>query len=245
MQRALAHAITSVSPSQPSSHDPALRVKDLERQVTRLEEQLNSQASLITSYRDKEAASYTHLKEQKSKVADLMSQLKQVRLERDQAIGEKYVLQAQLKETNQYASAAETCRILEAKLVETKLESANLKMEIENLKDELETTKGMMMFKAKEYDNLYKELAKVTKQRDLVLERYSPKPSTSSRNSDTAQSARRPPTTQPKSAVKPHFAKGVFDIGLSSSRAGSCNSSVVEDRNKLESSFRLHELKFE
>lgn len=172
-------------------------------------------------------------------------QLKQVRLERDQVIGEKYVLQTQLHEAKQFVTAAETCRLLEAKFVETKLESANLKMEIENLKDEIENSKELLVYKAKENEVLSKELAKVTKQRDLVLERYSPKPSTSSRNSDTAQSARRPPPSQPKSAVKPHFAKGVFNIGYSSSRGGSCNGSMVEDKPlKIDSSFR-QALKFE
>lgn len=250
MQRALANAVSNANPPSTLSLDPVLRVKDLERLVydlcrARLEEQLNSQAALLTSYRDSDAAHYTQLKTQKTQVTDLQSQLQHVRLERDQAIGEKYVLQAKLKETSHLTAAADNCRALEAKLVETKLESAHLKMEIENMSDELETTKALLTYKAKEYDNLNKELAKVSKQRDLVLERYSTKPTSSSRGSETGNSARRPPMSQPKSAVKPHFAKGVFNIGLSSSRPGSCNSSVVEDRSKADSSFRLQDLKFE
>jgi hypothetical protein len=180
-------------------------------------------------------------------VLELQSQVKQVRLERDQAIGEKYILQAQLKEAAELAGAAEHCRVLETKLVETKLESANLKMEIDNLKDELDSTNGLLVFKSKEFENLNKELLKVIKQRDLVLERYTAKPTTSSRNSDSGHASRRPPTLQStRSAVKPHFAKGLFDIGMSSSRAGSCNSSVVEERGiKGDSPFKIRDLKFE
>jgi chromosome segregation ATPase len=198
----------------------------------------------LTDYRDKEAASYTHLKDQRAKVNELQAQVSLVRAERDQAIGEKYSLQEQLRETRQHAAAVDTCRVLEGKLVETKLESANLKMEIENLKDEVESSRGLLVFKNKEFDNLSKELAKVVKQRDLVLERYSSKPS--SRNSDSAQTPRKPPLHLTKSAVKPHFSTGVFDIGLSSSRGGSCNSSVVEERSlRGDCSFRGRDLKFE
>jgi cell division protein FtsB len=198
----------------------------------------------LTNYRDKEAASYTQLKEQRAKVNELQAQVSLVRGERDEAIGEKYILQEQLRETSQYAAAADTCRVLEGKLVETKLESANLKMEIENLKDEIESSRGMLAFKNREFDNLSKELAKVVKQRDLVLEKYSSKPS--SRNSETAQTPRKPPLHLTKSVVKPHFSTGVFDIGLSSSRGGSCNSSVVEERSvRGDGSLRGRDLKFE
>jgi hypothetical protein len=210
-----------------------------------LEEQIERQGSLLTDTKEKEALSDSQLKEERMKGRDLESLLSQVRLERDQAIGEKYLVQAQLKEISHYAAAEETCRGLEDKLAETKLQVAYLKTDVENLRDELNTAQALLLFKGKGFEVLHKELVKSIEQRDVIWGRYSSdSTSSSSRNSDLDQTSRQALRVRPKVALKPPFIQGVFKLGVASSRPSSCDSSVA-GAHRVHFPFRGLDLKLE
>lgn len=99
---------------------------------------------------------------------ELIRKLDTARLERDNAIGERFLLHTNTQEHPAYKELIHTRRDLEAKLFQSKLQQAQIKSNIQALKDELHVTNDSLLKKKACILGYYKELEKIAKQRDIV-----------------------------------------------------------------------------
>mmetsp|Transcript_27146 Transcript_27146/g.26810 ORF Transcript_27146/g.26810 Transcript_27146/m.26810 type:complete len:252 (+) Transcript_27146:13-768(+) len=112
-----------------------------------------------------------------NEVEELKKKLEIVREERDQAIGERFMMKAKILEQDTYHDIIKNNLLLEEKLVQIKLEHATLSQELESSLDDLECLKSLVKIRDNELLHISKEMEKAIKQKDLLNEKLGNYPS--------------------------------------------------------------------
>lgn len=115
-------------------------------------------------------------------LAHLRKKLEVVRQDRDQAIGERFMMQAKVLEQDTYHDIIKNNLVLEEKLVQIKLEHATVSQELESNLDDLECLKSLVKIRDNELMHISKEMEKAIKQKDLLNEKLGNSPGKSNKN---------------------------------------------------------------
>lgn len=145
---------------------------------------------------------------------ELTDRLESIRKERDNAIGERFLLHTNTQEHPAYKELVRTARDLEAKLMQSKLQQAQIKASIDNLTDELAVTNDLIEKKKLSILNYQKEYQKIAKQRDVVNEKLLKGERV---NASPAVNKSKPPLSM-RSSMIPKFISNLYSTPPASSR---------------------------
>ena len=176
--------------------------------------------------------------------------LSSVKEERDLAISTKHIALEKVKETPEYLKLLEEKNYLTNKLVEFKMNFANLQAELEGAQDEVSGIQQQIKFRDNEIQNLSKQIERITREKDELLARYDPRKRASPNETPRFDKQFTPPIQKNEIRPFPSSSFNLMNLSFSASStrraANSLNTSTIDDNlgsrsNRSVNSTIMHE----